>query len=205
MRLKESHTPIAKPNPASRRQELAGASARFPSGEQLVDRAEKFRLWARLFGRPLSLETSPQPKARRLSRVATPAVLPAANPATALLHRSSLVQSEGPSDAEVWCSPIAGANEIRTLGPRGRQRLRDRPLLLFRRSCSRQKQQLHREGPRVRIRVPPAESLRTIGSSAARIPSRSSAYRQTGRTTVRLAGPRNPATLRLPTVPSYRR
>jgi len=205
MRLKESHTPTAKPNPASRRQELAGASARFPSGEQLVDRAEKFRLWARLFGRPLSLETSPQPKARRLSRVATPAVLPAANPATALLHRSSLVQSEGPSDAEVWCSPIAGANEIRTLGPRGRQRLRDRPLLLFRRSCSRQKQQLHREGPRVRIRVPPAESLRTIGSSAARIPSRSSAYRQTGRTTVRLAGPRNPATLRLPTVPSYRR
>jgi hypothetical protein len=33
----------------------------------------------------------------------------------------------------------AGANEIRTLGPRGRQRLRDRPLLLFRRSCSSQK------------------------------------------------------------------
>ena len=60
-----------------------------------MDRAEKFRLWARLFGRSLSLETSPQPKARRLSRVATPAGLPAANPATALLHRSCLVRSEG--------------------------------------------------------------------------------------------------------------
>src|SRR6516162_10826901 len=153
--------------PASRRQELAGASARFLSGGQLVYRAEKFRLWAPSFGRPLSPETSPQPKARRLSRVATPAVLPAANPATALLHRSSLVQSEGPSDAEVWCSPIAGANEIRTLGPRGRQRLRDRPLLLFRRSCSSQKQQLDKKGPEVRIRVPPAVSRQTIGSSAA--------------------------------------
>ena len=203
MRLKESHTPTAKPNPASRRQELAGASARFLSGGQLMYRAEKFRLWAPSFGRPLSPETSPQPKARRLSRVATPAVLRLPIPPRP--GCIDQVRSEGPSDTEVWCSRIAGAHEIRTLSPRGRQRLRDRPLLLFRRSCSRQKQQLHREGPRVRIRVPPAESLRTIGSSAARIPSRSSAYRQTGRTTVRLAGPRNPATLRLPTVPSYRR
>jgi len=31
-------------------------------------------------------------------------------------------------------------------------------LLLFRRSCSSEKQQLHREGPEVRIRVPPAAS-----------------------------------------------
>src|SRR6516225_4285454 len=92
-----------KPNAARQRQDLAGASARFLSGEQLVDRAEKFRLWARSFGRPLSLGTSPQPKARRLSRVATRAVLSAANPATNLLHRSSLVRSERPSDAEVWC------------------------------------------------------------------------------------------------------
>jgi hypothetical protein len=43
------------------------------------------------------------------SRVATPAELPAANPATALLHRSGLVRSEG-ADAEVWCSRIAEAN-----------------------------------------------------------------------------------------------
>jgi hypothetical protein len=35
----------------------------------------------------------------RLRRVATPAVLPAPNPATALLHRSNLVRSEGPVSA----------------------------------------------------------------------------------------------------------
>ena len=43
------------------------------------------------------------------SRVATPAQLPASNLATALLHRSGLVRSEG-ADAEVWCSRIAEAN-----------------------------------------------------------------------------------------------
>ena len=97
-------------------------SARFLSGEQLVDRAEKFRLWPRPLARPLSLETSPQPKARRLRRVVTPAVLSAANPATTLLHRSSLVPSGGPSDAEVWCTRIARAGGLGTVGPsRGRE------------------------------------------------------------------------------------
>src|SRR5262249_48350843 len=53
MRLKESHTLTAKPRAARQRQELAGwPSARFLSAEQLVDAAEKFRLWPRPLGRP---------------------------------------------------------------------------------------------------------------------------------------------------------
>ena len=96
------------------------AGAGWPSAR--LDRAEKFRLWPRPLGRPLSLETSPQPKARRLRRVVTPAVLSAANPATTLLHRSSLVPSGGPSDAEVWCTRIARAGGLGTVGPsRGRE------------------------------------------------------------------------------------
>ena len=51
-------------------------------------------------------------------------------------------------------------NEIRTLGLRRRRRLRDRPLLLPRRSFSGQKQLVHREGPVVRISFAPAESPR---------------------------------------------
>ena len=84
-------------------------SARFLAGEQLADRAEKFRLWATPFGHPLGVEASPQAKTRRLGRITTPAVLAAAHSSAALLHRSSLTQPAGPDDPEV--DPTCGDPE----------------------------------------------------------------------------------------------
>jgi hypothetical protein len=66
------------------------------------------------------------------------------------------------------CGAVGLLEQMRSNAGSPRQPTPSRcPLLLFRRSCSSEKQQLHREGPEVRIRVPPAESLQTFGSSHA--------------------------------------
>jgi hypothetical protein len=56
------------------------------SQKQLADRAEKFHFRAPLFGLPLGIETCPETKTRRRSRVAAPAVFAAAHSSAASLH-----------------------------------------------------------------------------------------------------------------------
>jgi hypothetical protein len=86
-------------------------SARLLPGKQLANRGKKFHFRAPPFGGPFRVESSPQPKARGLRRMATPAMLAAAHSSAALLHAASLaVQTKGLNLAE---STLEHAHAVR--------------------------------------------------------------------------------------------
>src|SRR5205823_12199458 len=64
--------------------------------KQRANRAAQFWLRPSLLGSALGLEPCPQAKARRLRRMAALAMLPAAHPSAALLHRPNLVRTTAP-------------------------------------------------------------------------------------------------------------
>jgi len=101
-------------------------SAWFTAGKELADRAQIGGLRTRALRPPLGVEPCRQAKTRRLGRMATPAVLPAAHSTAPLLHRSMLITQLRRDILKYQPIQMVGGEATTTVG----QRRSESPLLV---------------------------------------------------------------------------